>query len=448
MGVEQDLLIQAAKDPEYRNKVKKIFRAATVSPFTHITYQRMWDLLEGLGQRDKLTKEAAESFCKDFSSEDREEVLNFAQSALSGEAEAPDYALDSVRKFVKKSVLTISLGEAIDALEDGKEDVLKDSLSKGLRVVTGGAVENDWDGEEGGNWFEGFKLRQEKRKEEKDDPDRATVVPTRIHTIDKIFGGGPREPDLCLVTGRTNIGKSFVMGHISFAAAAQSHLCIHICTEMSKMEIDTRFDARLFGRETGDFYKFDFSPEELIEFEERRERTSKALKENLWTYSVPIDTLNRFGLIDLMDEVQDTTGRKVKVICIDTADQMLPDRFIKEERLRHKKVYENLKRVAREHHLVVWSSAHVPGSEEKELLGELDLSESKDKGKLASRIITLNQTAAERRHGIIRAYVPKNRNGPRGHIAYLETDFARAQIREVSKATAEKKMGVEEEEDE
>lgn len=421
---EIDILSAAARDHSYRSRVKKIVRRT--DPWSSSSLRDVWELVSKLGDGDKLTGSLVAKFIDDIDDDDEaEDVTAVAREVLLSAPTAPGYAATKLREWTRKHALVGGAAKLIDRLSgddvEGAEGLIqrlaKENATPGLGV-------------EGGDWFLGFDARQKSRIEERDNPKLSPVIRTRLPTLDVKLKGGLRIGELGLIVGFTNVGKSFFALNFAFVAAASGFTTILVSTEMEKIETDTRLDARYFRRDSSDFYSYNFTKKDLKKFEARRKRTEAILKGRLHTYSTPVNSLTKAGLEDIIDESQDRSGTKMSMIIMDSADHMLPMTHIREKRLQQSAVYWDLKSLLAERKLACWSTCHAPGNF-KPLLTEFDQAESKEKGKIASKIITINQTPDEHRKDIVRTFVAKNRNGEKHSTHWVETDYARASIVEI-----------------
>lgn len=420
---ELQVLAGAIADSRYRNRVKRIVRRA--DPWTTQALRELWELVSSLGDRDTLTAGLVKRFVDDITDDDEAaEVLEAAREVFEVVPTATGYAARKLETWVRKHSLVAGTAALIDKLSaddvEGSEELIR-ALARDPFALQNGV--------DGGDWFEGFDERQSQRLEEKEDPALRPVIRTRLPTLDSKLNGGLRLEEFGLIVGFTNVGKSFFALNFAFVGAASDFVVCYVSTEMSKLLVDTRLDARFFKRETADFYAHAFSKRDLAEFEDRRARLRSRIEKRLYTYAVPVNSLTKAGLEEILDDVEEDAGAPVQLLVMDSADHMLPSARIREKRLQQSAVYWDLKAIVGERKLACWTTTHAGGSF-KPLLTEFDQAESKEKGKIASKIITLNQTRAEQRADLLRVYIAKNRGGEKGEVVWVATDYARGSIAE------------------
>lgn len=419
---EMELLAGAARDRVERKRLKRLL--AKADPWSSPGLRGVWGLLAQMGDDDVLTRSLIARHVKTIKDDDEaEEVAQVALEALATTPTAFGWATNVLEEWVRKAALTDGIGKVISFLS--KDNVADAELALRKIQATGAGALNLTDG---GDWFDGFDGRQQQRLLEKTSPDLRPVIPLHLQELDDKFKGGIRVEEVGLIVGYTNVGKSFFALHTAFASAASGFTTVYISTEMSKMLVDTRLDAKFFQRPSDDFYDYRFTAADLSRFEDKRARLTARMKERLFTYSTPVNSLTKHGIEAILDDVEAVSGTKVNLLVLDTADHMLPLTTIRDKRLQQSAVYWDVKAVAAERKLAVWTTCHTGGDGSKALLTEFDQAESREKGKIADKIITLNQTAAEYREDILRAYIAKNRGGDKGDTCWIATDFARASI--------------------
>lgn len=428
---ELDILIAASGDFAYRRRIQRMIKDVDI--WSTDAHRELWDVVNKLGASDKLTTKVLvhritrlEDAGRDSLADDLEIT---AKRVLGEDAGAPEYAAETLREWVGDYRARVGLEEAIKFLGDGDYEKLDETFrSLSRRQLT----EAEWTG---GNWLAGFEGRQEKRILEREDPTLAPTIPTRLKTLDRVMHGGLRQTKVGLVVGHTGRGKSAIVLGFAFIAGAKGHLTVYISTEMSKELVDTRLDARAFGYPVGDFATAKFTVADLEDFEERRERLAARVADNIWTYSIPPKMLTLAKIHEILDEVEEATGRKVDQLVVDSPDHMSPMTKMRDYRLEQAAVYWDLKQVAEDRDKAVWASCQ--GS--KEYIGKLltaeGTSESYDKARIADVILTLNQSPEEEKESIVRMFVAKNRSGEKGAIIYLATDFARMHVEETEPPT-------------
>lgn len=419
---EREILAGCVKDHDYRRLVSRATRSD--DPWSTEAHRELWGLIDKLGPGDRLTGTIIASRVRVIDEDAADDLVAAGRLVLTSAPKAKHYAATKLAEWVHDLRLRRGIGEAIKHLGDGDYAAVESDLRGMTRAAPG---VRPWTG---GEWWGSFDERQERRITEREDPTLAPRVATRLPTLDRALNGGLRLSKVGLVVAHTGKGKSATVNNFAFASAAGGHLTAYVSTEMNKELIDTRFDARCFGFPASDFELARFGVADLEEFDARRARLHKRLAKKLWTFSIPPKMLNLGHIHDILDEVEQETGERMVSLVVDSPDHMVPMEKLRDYRLQQAAVYWDIKQVTEERMLATWATTQ--GT--KEYLGKLitaeGTAESYDKARIADVIVTLNQTEAEARENMLRAYIAKNRSGERGGLVYLESDWARMIVQE------------------
>jgi replicative DNA helicase len=421
---EVEILSAAAADKTYRLKIQQTIKG--VMPWSTRAHRHLWELLDKLHANDELNDLVIEKFAEGILDEDdAEEFEDVAADILERVPTVSGFAADELDDWARFHRLKDGTRRIINKLTDNDTDeaeaVLREVAQNSMKAKVGIQV---------GDWLSGLDERQEKRKEEKANPQQAAAIRTRIPSLDVAMKGGLRRNQFGLIVGPTNIGKSFIMLNLAFNGAVAGNLTLAICTEMSKDVMDTRLDARCFRKKTDDFATYNFSKKDLDRIAERQERLRDRMTNMLHTCSTPINSLTQAGLEEEIDKIEQKTGQELRFLVMDSGDHMRPMKAYKDKRLEQSAVYWDLKKVTDERELSTWCSAHAPGGY-KHLLTEHDIAESKDKGKIADFILTLNQSPQEARKNLIRTFLAKSRHSEKNSYHWLLTAYGYATYEEV-----------------
>ena len=117
------------------------------------------------------------------------------------------------------------------------------------------------------------------------------------------------------------------------------------------------------------------------------------------------------------------------VILIDYADIMRSTRQYDSLRHELKLIYEELRNLAGELSVPVWtaSQSNKEGSE-KEVVGLTNMGESYAKAQVADVVLTLSRKETEKSTGMARLFVAKNRAGRDGLLFPVKIDTARSKL--------------------
>lgn len=254
----------------------------------------------------------------------------------------------------------------------------------------------------------------------------ATVprVPSGFAALDGSLRGGVPPQSLCVLIARTGVGKTMGLIHVAKHAMLYGFRVLFVTLEVSREEIEDRFDATLTHQSKG----------RLLEFRRDVEATRAA-----WRPRADEDILvvsaepNAYGCADLDMEIERLRRERnwnPDVVCVDYADHLLPANRYKERRFELEGVYYDLKAIAKRGPRVVWtaSQSNRKGATEK-LITTLHMAEADVKGQVADVVVSMNQSSSERSAGIFHFYIAKNRLGKGNENAgTLEQDMDTATL--------------------
>jgi len=328
--------------------------------------------------------------------EERALHLTFVHRLLKTKPAGPKAALEQLTKFVRYVTLQLAMERGAEALS--KNDL--DAADKALAGVSRGvSVERTWTHI---RWSEEFGERQAARKYEKEHPDEFRVIPTGIARLDKALGGGGRKGEVGLIMGTTGRGKSILGSNFTHTGISRGHRGVYFALEMPARQVATRQDARWSGMKYDQFKGFDFKPSELRELEERYKKAAKKYANMLHILSMPVRSADIRTIRAALDELKDEYDFTPDFLTMDSGDHLKSvDQSLDSFRLQQAAVYWDLKELAEELGIMVWSTVHAGREWAVQIATAEATSESYDKARIADIILSINDPNAKdihRRH--------------------------------------------------
>lgn len=230
--------------------------------------------------------------------------------------------------------------------------------------------------------------------------------------------------ELGILVAPPNVGKT--MGLIHFAKTA-AHFggkrVVFYTLEMDKDLIAQRFEASIFNEPLKDIEDRGVNISQKMSRWWRRDSDRLIIKE----FATNTCTVNMIR--EHLDIVQETHGIVPDAIYIDYADIMKSDRRYERKHEELSWLYQELKNLAMERLIGVWSASQTNAKAVGKSLVDLnDLAGTFDKGKIGDVVITLCQTLEEAEDEKMRMFLAKNRGGQSKKIVDIETAFDRAQF--------------------
>jgi replicative DNA helicase len=239
-------------------------------------------------------------------------------------------------------------------------------------------------------WIEEFGNRQLERKYNKEHPGHIVRIPTGFKQLDRILSGGIETGELGLVVATTGKGKSIMLINLAFWAAATGHPTVYFTLEMPIKQICQRLDSRWTKYEYTKFKTYDFMPSELRLIDKKVSKATSQFGGKLVVVEMPVRRTSVIDLNRVLDDLQDDYGFTPQMIVVDSGDHMRSVGRFESHRLEQAEVYWGLSGMAQQMPCCVWSSVQA-GKEYKDTVAEAEaVSESYDKGRIASIILSLN----------------------------------------------------------
>jgi replicative DNA helicase len=413
IDLERDILAKAITDPTYRERARRLL---TKHSFTDQDHGWLWQTMSALPAGDVVSEIAMASFISRVGDSDRRDSYQDTFDRLQRrEPKSANTSLSLLGDFVRHGTMTGGIEKAIKALKtsdlDGAQAALKRASSEG--VSTYDTVD----------WIEEWDDRLAARAAAASDPSLTRIVPTKLKHLDIWLNGGLRAEQLGLIVGTTGRGKSHFSVHLGFWAAAKGSSVLHISTEMSAMDTATRYDAKLAGLSATTVEASSYTESELDSLKSRVDRVRKRLSSKLRIVATP---LRKASIDTIKNAIDDMTaaGRPVDLLIVDCGDHLQPTVSYKDYRLDQSSIYWDLKSLAGELKLPIWSTTQAPKEVVEKIAQSENVADSYDKARIADVIWTLNQSQAEYHASSMRGYLAKNRKGAGRKILTMKVDLS------------------------
>jgi replicative DNA helicase len=319
-----------------------------------------------------------------------------------------DKALD----FCRRQSLKRGLEKVVDLIETEKYEAIVDTIKKAVSAGTTTGLGHDL--------TEDVEARYV--------ADRRLVIPTCLSELDapKILNGGSGRGELHVVIAPTGVGKSHLMTYIGANAMRQGYNVLYFTMELSEAKVGLRFDSNFTGIDTNEIID---RKDEVLKF--YAENKLGKLKIKYFPTNEPTVNTLRAHLEKLA-----LKGFIPDVVLVDYADIVRSSRMYEQPRLEMKLVYEELRALAVERNIALWtaSQSNREGSN-VEVVDMNNMSEAYAKAFICDLIVTLSRRPGEKASGLGRLYIAKNRNGIDGLVFPIKIDTARSLFEIVGETT-------------
>lgn len=421
---EREVLARALRDASYRAEAR---RTVDSSCFQSPEHAWLWKAIETRPSNEAPTPAIVATLAsKDFpgkTNEDkRDEHIRTAISIFKLRPVAPKSALKELGDFARFNALNGAMQEAIKHLHYGRVDEAFTAMEKAR------GVDRKRRPYVGVRWIEEWDDRMERRKHKREHPELYVTIPTRLKRLDAAIQG-IQATELGLVVGTTGRGKSIFGVHLAFWAALQGFTTVHVGMEMGAEQNATRFDSKFANFSYKRLKTFDLSSADVDDLKLRADRFRKRLLDKLYISSISIGG-GDIRTIERIHSDRVAEGHRPQLFVVDSGDHLKAKTKMDNFRLEQSQAYWDMKGFAEEQELAVWSTTHAPKEVVNRVATAENVGESYDKSRIADIVVTLNQTAEQRRVDEMDAFLAKYRDGESGVIIPLETDFSRMHLAE------------------
>lgn len=333
------------------------------------------------------------------------------------------YVKEKSLEFARKQALKKALESAVDQMEANKYESIVETIKNAVQVGTAPSVGHDF--------FNEMDARFTRLKRD--------TIPTRLPELDKkeILNGGSGKGELLCVVGASGAGKSHFLTMIGANALREGKNVLHYTFELSETAVGIRYDSNLC----------DIDSNEVMD---RKEEVVKYYEENrlgrLFIKEYPTNTASIYTLKAHVERLS-LRGFKPDMIIIDYADIMRSSRQFDSLRHELKLVYEELRGLAMELGLPIWtaSQSNKEGAN-ADVIDMTNMSEAYGKAMICDVIVSVSRRPHEKATGWGRLYVAKNRAGRDGIVYPLRMNTARSKFEIVGEADSPEETRVSDEE--
>lgn len=324
--------------------------------------------------------------------------------------ESPDleFVKEKSLEFCKNQVIKSAIMESVELLDNQKYDEIKGVIDNAMKA----GVERDI----GHDYITGLeeRLTQQSR----------STLPTQWDSVNELMDGGLAGGELGVIVAPAGIGKSWTLQALGAHAVKQGKTVIHYTLELNAQYVGLRYDTIVSGQPTGNlqYYK-----------DEVQNKISK-LKGELIIKYYPTRTASVNTLTAHLQQCE-MQGLKPDLVIVDYADIMKSTQHFSEKRHQIGHVYEELRGMAGEFDIPVWTASQANRSSlEEDVIGAEKVSEDYSKVMTSDFVMSMSRKVEDKIANTGRFHVIKNRFGPDGITfpATINTNTGLIQIYETN----------------
>ena len=299
-----------------------------------------------------------------------------------------EFVKEKSLEFCKNQVVKNAIMDSVELLEQQRYDEIKTIIDDAMKA----GVETDI----GHEYITGLEERLSKQTR--------VTLPTQWDSVNDLMDGGLAGGELGVIVAPAGIGKSWTLQALGAHAVAQGKTVLHYTLELNAQYVGLRYDTIVSGQPTGNlqYYK-----------EEVQQKISK-LKGELIIKYYPTKSASVNTLAAHIQQCE-MRGIKPDMIIVDYADIMKSTQHFNEKRHQIGHVYEELRGMAGEFDIPLWTASQANRSAlEEDVIGADKVSEDYSKVMTADFVMSMSRKVEDKIANTGRFHVIKNRFGPDG----------------------------------
>ena len=304
--------------------------------------------------------------------------------------ESPDleFVQEKTLEFCKNQIIKNAIMESVNLLDTQNYD--------GIKLVIDDAMKAGVERDIGHEYMTGFEERMSEQSRK--------CLPTQWDSVNDLMDGGLAGGELGVIVAPAGIGKSWTLQSLGAHAVAKGKTVIHYTLELNAEYVGLRYDTIVSGQPTGNlqYYK-----EEVL-------KKINQLKGNLIIKYYPTRTASVNTITAHLQQCE-LQGIKPDMVIVDYADIMKSTQHFTEKRHQIGHVYEELRGMAGEFDIPIWTASQANRSSlEEDVIGAEKVSEDYSKVMTSDFVMSMSRKVEDKIANTGRFHVIKNRFGPDG----------------------------------
>ena len=321
--------------------------------------------------------------------------------------EAPDleFVQDQTLDFFKNQALKNAIVQSVDILESsGDYELIKQLVDEAMKA----GIEKNI----GHEYIHDIEARYSETTRE--------TVATGWDTINELMQGGLGKGELGVIVAPAGIGKSWILQAIAANAVKSGKTIVHYTLELNEEYTGLRYDSIFTG----------VANQNLKYHKDEVEGAVGKLKGELVIKYFPTKTAS-VNTISAHLQRMITLGRPVDMIIVDYADIMKDIGNSTEVRHALGNIYEDLRGLAGEFQVPIWTASQANRSAlDEDVIEAQKVSESYQKIMISDFVMSLSRKVEDKVGNTGRFHIIKNRFGPDGitYPAMVNTNTGKVEI--------------------
>ena len=302
------------------------------------------------------------------------------------EAEDLEYIKDQALDFCKNQEIKRAILSSVELLKSGRYDEIKTNIDDAMKAGADKDIGHDYMTEIESRYTDAVRF----------------VQATPWDVINELLDGGLGKGELGVMVAPAGIGKSWALMNVGADAIKKGKTVLHYTLELNEAYVGLRYDSVITG----------IANQNLKHYQDDIKEQLSKLKGELIIKHYPTKSVSVMGIRAHVEKciMQD---KKPDVIIVDYAD--LIRGHGQEKRHELEGIYEDLRGMAGEYEIPVWTASQANRSAlEEDVIDASKISESYGKVMVADFVLSLSRKIQDKLAGTGRWHVIKNRFGPDG----------------------------------
>jgi len=317
----------------------------------------------------------------------KEQVISHLKDAWKyTEATDLNYIKDQALDFCKNQEIKRAILASVELLKNGDYEGIKHAVDDALKAGADKDIGHDYMVEIDERYTDAVR----------------DVQPTPWDVINELTDGGLGKGELGVMVAPAGIGKSWALMNVGADAIKKGKTVIHYTLELNQAYVGLRYDSVITG----------IANQNLKHYKEDIKEQLSKLKGELIIKHYPTKSVGVMGIRAHIEKCI-MQGKKPDVVIVDYADLLRGHG--QEKRHELEGIYEDLRGMAGEYEIPVWTASQANRSAlEEDVIDASKISESYGKVMVADFVLSLSRKVQDKLAGTGRWHVIKNRFGPDG----------------------------------
>ena len=344
-------------------------------------------------------------------------IENLKEAWRNIEATDLEFVKQETLGFCKNQVLKGAIVEAVDLLEQKKYDEIKTIIDAAMKAGSERDLGHDYI----------ISLEDRLTKSVRN------TLETPWNSVTNVMDGGLGKGELGVLVAPAGIGKTWCLQSIGAHLVKCGKTVVHYTLELNANYVGLRYDTVFSGTPTTNIKYYKEEVQKVID-----KLGGKLLIKYYPTRSATVNTLSAH--LKQM-EIQEI---KPDAVIVDYADILKPTTFYKEKRHATGETYENLRGIAGEFDIPIWTASQANRSSlEEEVIDATKIAEDYSKVMTADFVMSISRKVEDKIANTGRFHVIKNRFGIDGITfpANINTNTGLIQVHEASTVAGKEAQG-------